>query len=65
MSKRGKTGLRKGKPKAGLTPAEQQRVAEMVAADRRRWQVLFAMNAWTSTPAEVAKHSVKVEGGRP
>jgi hypothetical protein len=48
-----------------LTPAERKRVEEIVAADRRRWQVLFGMNAWASTPAEVAKHSRKVKGGRP
>lgn len=48
-----------------LTPHEKKVVAEMVASDRRRWEVLFGRNAWVSTPAEVAKHSVKVKGGRP
>lgn len=48
-----------------LTPCEKKIVAEMVASDRRRWEVLFGRNAWVSTPAEVAKHSVKVKGGAP
>jgi hypothetical protein len=48
-----------------LTPAERKRVEEIVAADRRRWQAMFGINKWASTPAQVAKHSRKVKGGRP
>ena len=50
MSKRGKTGLRKGKPKAGLTPAEKARVESVIKAASDFWKALLARNKWRPTP---------------
>lgn len=63
-----KPGRKSGRPKAKrLTETEQHLLAEKIADERRRWAELFGINvnAWISTPAQVAKHSRKVKGGRP
>ena len=46
MSKRGKTGLRKGKPKAGLTPAEQKKADLHDKWAKERWEYLLSLNKW-------------------